>query len=53
MPVRKIAMTKLLGFAVPAMFVILSGWVHHLKDDLQALASAGAAQPACVEALKP
>jgi hypothetical protein len=27
--------------------------IQHLKDDLQALASAGAAQPACVEALKP
>jgi hypothetical protein len=27
--------------------------LQHLKDDLQALASAGAAQPACVEALKP
>jgi len=27
--------------------------LQHLRDDLQALAAAGAAQPACVEALKP
>jgi hypothetical protein len=27
--------------------------IQHLRDDLQALAAAGAAQPSCVEALKP